>query len=152
MKDTSKKLIIGIGNTGRKDDGLGWMFLDLLKESKLKGWDMVYKYQLNIEDADLVKDVETLIFVDSYNDKLPKGFLMEECHSRLDFEYTTHALNPCSVLALCNNLYKKRPTTFVMKIQGFEWGLGEGLSERAMVNLKKAVDYFSRKYAQLDHV
>lgn len=150
MKDTSKKIVIGIGNTGRGDDGLGWKFLDLIKDKGFEDWELVYRYQLNVEDADLVKEAETLIFVDSYNGKLAKGFLLEECHPRVDFEYTTHALNPCAVMALCNNLYEKKPLTFVMKIQGYEWGLGKELSPRAITNLEKAVDYFTRKYSKLD--
>ena len=27
-------IILGIGNIGRKDDGLGWLFLDYLKKNK----------------------------------------------------------------------------------------------------------------------
>ena len=152
MKNSSKKLIIGIGNTSRGDDGLGWRFLDTIKETTLSDWELIYRYQLNVEDAELVKEADTLIFVDSYNGKLTKGFLLEECHARVDFEYTTHALNPCSVLALCNNLYKKKPESFVMKIQGFDWGLGHEISTRAETNLEKALAYFNRRFEKLDLV
>ena len=146
MKSTSNKMIIGIGNASRGDDGLGWAFLRLLQEKNMTDWQCIERYQLNVEDAELVKDADTLVFVDSFNGKLEKGFQFEECHARVDFAYTTHALNPCAVLALCDSLYKSRPTTFVMKIQGFEWGLGKGLSKRATANLEKAVDYFTRKF------
>ena len=53
-------------------------------------------------------------------------------------------------MALCNNLYEKKPLTFVMKIQGFEWGLGKELSIRAIANLENAVDYFARKFSKMD--
>ena len=150
MKNSSKKLIIGIGNSSRGGDGLGWEFIKQLQHSKLDGWLFIERYQLNVEDAELVKDATTIVFVDSYNGKLDKGFAFEECHPRVDFEYTTHALNPCAVLALCNSLYNSKPSTFVMKIQGFEWGLGKGLSARARKNLDKAVAYFNRKFNKLD--
>jgi hydrogenase maturation protease len=150
MKSISKKLIIGIGNESRGDDGLGWAFLKALEKGNYPDWQFIVRYQLNVEDADLIKEADTVVFVDSYNGKLDKGFLLEECHARVDFEYTTHALNPCAVLALCNNLYNHKPLNFVMKIQGYEWGLGKGLSMRAKENLDKALVYFGRKFEKLD--
>ena len=150
MKNTKTNLIIGIGNEGRGDDGLAWKFLDELKQHSISGWQLVYRYQLNVEDAELVKNADVVVFVDSFMGKLKKGFSIEECHSRVDFEYTTHALNPCTVLAICNNLYKKRPTTYVLKIQGYEWGLGQGISSRAHGNLQNAIAYFTRKLAEPD--
>jgi Ni,Fe-hydrogenase maturation factor len=129
---------------------LGWAFLKALEKGKYPDCQFVVRYQLNVEDADLIKAADTVVFVDSYNGKLDKGFLLEECHARVDFEYSTHALNPCAVLALCNNLYDQKPMTFVMKIQGYEWGLGKGLSERAKGNLEKALVYFGRKFEKLD--
>lgn len=151
MRSINKKIIIGIGNTSRGDDGLGWQFLEELRARKFDGWELIERYQLNVEDAELIQEAETLVFVDSYNGKLERGYLLEECHARVDFEYTTHALNPCAVLALSENLYKAKPTTFVMKIQGFEWGLGKELSSRARTNLDKALDYFIRKFNKLNH-
>jgi Ni,Fe-hydrogenase maturation factor len=59
MKSTSKKLIVGIGNASRGDDGLGWKFLDLLKERGFDDWELIYRYQLNVEDADLVKEADS---------------------------------------------------------------------------------------------
>ena len=137
MKNTSNNVLIGIGNVGRSDDGLGWKFLDLVKANLPDDWDCVYRYQLNIEDSDLVKNYEKVVFVDAFSEKLPKGFSLEECFPAAGIEYTTHSLNPCAVLALCNNLYEQRPKALVLKIQGYDWLLKEGISERAEKNLEK---------------
>jgi hydrogenase maturation protease len=149
MKDTSNKLLIGIGNVGRNDDGLAWKFLDRVKGTMPKEWECVYRYQLNIEDADLLSNYDTVVIVDAYNEKLPRGYAMEECHANVGFEYTTHALSPCTVLALCNKLYEIKPLTFVVKIQGYDWDLKEGLSDQASINLVKAVSYFERKFLSI---
>lgn len=146
MKNSSKNLLIGIGNTGRSDDGLGWRFLDEIKKERNTDWELIYRYQLNIEDAELVSKARKVVFVDAYNNKLDKGFALEECHPVAGFEYSTHALNPCTVMALCNNLYKNRPGSQVLKIQGHQWGLKEGLSPQALNNLDKAVSFFKRKF------
>jgi hydrogenase maturation protease len=150
MKNLNKNLLIGIGNTGRSDDGLGWRFLDEIKKENNADWELIYRYQLNVEDAELVSNANRIIFVDAFNNKLEKGYAIEDCHPIVGFEYTTHALNPCTVMALCNNLYKSRPGSKVLKIQGYEWGLKEGLSPQAIKNLEKAVSYFKRKFLTSD--
>ena len=51
-------LLIGIGNSGRQDDGLGWAFLDAVcSQPDLKA-QCEYRYQLQIEDAELVSRFE----------------------------------------------------------------------------------------------
>lgn len=87
-----------------------------------------------------------VVFVDAFSEKLAKGFNLEECFPAAGIEYTTHSLNPCTVLALCNNLYAQRPKAFVLKIQGYSWTLKEGISDRAKKNMDSAVHYFERKF------
>ena len=50
-KSDYKTIILGIGNNGRQDDGLGWAFLDFLEEQNTT-IDLEYRYQLQIEDAE----------------------------------------------------------------------------------------------------
>ena len=45
----ARRLIIGIGNSGRADDGLGWAYLDAIASLDLEEIDTEYKYQLQIE-------------------------------------------------------------------------------------------------------
>ena len=61
MKNLDKIIIIGVGNSGRQDDGLGWAFLDEIKR-KFPGIKIEYKYQLQIEDADLISSYDTVFF------------------------------------------------------------------------------------------
>ena len=62
MKKLDKTLIIGIGNNTRQDDGLGWCFLDKLTEEGFNEDNLLYKYQLMIEDAG--DDVEVAIAIE----------------------------------------------------------------------------------------
>ena len=146
MKNISNNILIGIGNAARSDDGIGWKFLDMVKENLSKDWDIVYRYQLNVEDAELVQKYKIVVFVDAFSEKLAKGFSLEECFPAAGIEYTTHSLNPCTVLALCNNLYAQRPKAFVLKIQGYNWTLKEGISDRAKKNMDSGLHYFERKF------
>jgi Ni,Fe-hydrogenase maturation factor len=68
-------IVLGIGNTGRQDDGLGWLFLDRLKEAGFEGA-MEYRYQLQVEDAELISRYSQVIFVDASKTDLSNGFFL----------------------------------------------------------------------------
>lgn len=140
MKSTGNKqlLIIGIGNSGRRDDGLGWALLDELKERLSIPATYEYRYQLQIEDASIIGDYEHVVFVDATEDQWEKGFYWSELQAKPATSYTSHALKPERVLFLCQQLYQEYPACYTLAITGQEWGLQLGLSETAKSNLKKA--------------
>lgn len=136
-------MIFGIGNSARQDDGLGWAFLDEIeKQNTFKG-ELHYRYQLNIEDAETVSKAEQVIFVDAFAGKQEDNCVFEECELNGDITFTTHALNPEAIMALCKDVYNKKPEAYVLKISGKEWELGEGLTDEANKNLEKAVNIIS---------
>lgn len=147
MKNLKNKiLLIGIGNCARGDDGLGWAFLDALKKEKKLNAEFVYKYQLNIEDAEMISEADDILFIDAFNGNLENGFSFEHCEPKNSFEFTTHALNPGVVLKLANNLFNAAPEAHVLSIQGVKWELGEGLSATAIHNLEEALSFFKSAY------
>jgi len=141
----AEMLIIGIGNCSRRDDGLGWAFLDEIKKKMPVGPELIYKYQLNIEDAEMITEADTIIFIDAFSGELENGFSFEECLPVDSFEFTTHALSPGVIVSLCKNLYDSEPNAYVLKIQGTEWELKDGLSPLAEINLQKALEFFATK-------
>ena len=141
MKKSDKIIILGIGNNGRQDDGLGWMFLDFLEEQN-SDIDIEYRYQLQIEDADLISNYDTVIFVDATKEETEEGFYLKPCHPSEKYSFSTHALAPETVLYLSHKLYDHNPDAFIFAIQGYDWELKMGLSEKGTVNLEKAKKYF----------
>lgn len=139
---TAKMLLIGIGNCSRRDDGLGWAFLDDVKKKLPPNIELIYKYQLNIEDAELISKADRVLFIDAFSGKLENGFKYEKCLPLDSFEFTTHALSPGVIVSLCKNLYDWEPDASVLKIQGSEWELKDGLSKLAEINLQKALVFF----------
>lgn len=143
MKDPrTKLLIIGIGNCSRQDDGLGWAFLDAVTKMKIDGAKVLYRYQLNIEDAELISNADMVIFIDAYNGYLEEGFSFESCNPHDSFEFTTHALNPGVVLSLCHTLYQSKPEAYILKIMGVAWTLKDGLTQDGKKNLLLAISHF----------
>jgi hydrogenase maturation protease len=141
----AEMLLIGIGNSSRRDDGLGWAFLDEIKKMDLEDVELIYKYQLNIEDAEMITEADKIIFVDAFSGDLKNGYSFEKCMPVDSFEFTTHALSPGVIVSLCQNLYDIKPNAFVLKIQGKEWELKKGLSKSADTNLRNALDYYLKK-------
>ena len=95
-------LLIAIGNSARSDDGLGWTFMEKLKERNLFKGQLTSCYQLQIEDAEVISHFPKIIFVDACESDLPDGFDLEVTKPLNDFTFTTHALTPSAVLFLCN--------------------------------------------------
>ena len=139
-KINARILIIGIGNPGRRDDGLGPRLVELLEAARLEGVDLDSNYQLNVEDALACSKHDTMIFADaSETAEAPFAFMKLKPARKIAF--TTHELSPGAVLALCEELYSKRPKAWTLAIRGYEWDIGEGLSPRAEINLSAALAF-----------
>ncbi len=140
MEERIKILVYGFGNPGRQDDGLGIAFADLIEERNIPGVSFERNYQLNIEDALEIAPYDVVIFADA---SLGAGepFELRELLPAEDIVFTTHAMPAHSVLALCEDLYRRSPRAFMMAIRGYSWDAEEGLSATAIDNLQKAVDF-----------
>ncbi len=138
-------LLFGIGNSGREDDGLGWAFLDRVEREADFPGRLEYRYQLQVEDAELVSRVEHVIFVDSYAGTLNGGFQFVPCNAEAGFEFTSHELSPGAVLYLCSDLYGHAPRADLLTIQGACWDLRIALSANAEKNLANAIRFFKEQ-------
>lgn len=135
-------LMFGIGNSGRGDDGLGWAFLDRVVDEAAFTGRAEYRYQLQVEDAALIRRAARVVFVDSYDGELPDGFRWQPCEPSEAFEFTTHVLPPRAILYYCQDLYGETPPADVLMIQGTTWDLGSGLSGEAEDRLQRALRFF----------
>lgn len=147
MSDLNHKntLLIGIGNSGRQDDGLGWAFVETIEKSGIFNGEMQLRYQLQIEDADLACQFERVVFVDAFEGGLPSGFEWKKCLPAKEFAFSTHELAPATILYLCGDLYDKIPNAHLLMIEGVDWGMEIGLSEKAKGNLAEALKFFEEK-------
>ena len=140
--NTPDTILIGIGNSGRQDDGLGWAFLDAVKEKGLFKGEIIYRYQLQIEDAEMISHARQVIFVDAFAGELESGFKWKNGRPSRDFAFTTHVLPPEAILFLCEDLYGKTIPAKVMLLEGKEWELEMGITEEAQEHLELAVSFF----------
>lgn len=143
-------LIFTYGNPSRGDDALGPALYDLLEKykqetNKLDNVDLLTDYQLQIEHAVDLEHRRLVIFVDaSVSTPAPYGF--HELKAERDESYTTHALKPAAVLEVFRQIcHCDPPLTFMLAIRGYEFELGQDISEQARVNLQQAFEFIKQR-------
>ena len=133
-------LVLGIGNPGRRDDGLGAEAVERLRKRRLPGVTCDADYQINLEDALACAGHDLVVFVDAARGlRVPFKLVRVEASGRVPA--MSHSLGPGAVLALAAELYGKRPEARVLAIRGHRWTIGEGLSAKAEANLALALDF-----------
>jgi len=133
-------LVLGIGNPGRRDDGLGAAAAERLKKHRYRGVTCDANYQLNVEDALACAGHDVVVFVDAARG-LRKPFTFTPVGAAGTMPAMSHALGPAAVLAVAAGLYGKRPEARLLAIRGHDFSLGEGLTRRAEGNLALALAF-----------
>lgn len=138
--DAPDCLVYGIGNVARRDDGLGWAFVDWLEESGLcRRTTLVHGYQLQLEDADLIAGYRRVLFVDATRDPTVDSYRLERPLPRSESSFTSHALTIPTVLAVAEHCFDARPDVTALAIRGHAWNLQHGLTARASHHLTAAI-------------
>lgn len=134
-------LVIGFGNPGRCDDGLGPALAAWLEGRSLPGVTVDSDYQLTVEDADSVARHDVVVFADaSVGGSEPFYFRRTQPHGTLGF--SSHSVEPGEVLALAATLFDGTPEAYVLGIRGYAFNeFGEGLSGKASANLAAAAAF-----------
>ncbi|MFO7734524.1 MAG: hydrogenase maturation protease [Candidatus Aminicenantes bacterium] len=135
-------LVLGIGNPGRRDDGLGAEAVARLEALRLPGVTADANYQLNLEDALACARHDLVVFVDAARG-LRRPFTFEELKPEGSMPAMTHSLGPGAVLALAESLYGRTPRAYMLGVRGHAWSLGEGLSARAKADLERALAFLT---------
>lgn len=133
-------LVIGFGNPGRRDDGLGPAAAERLLARSIPGVVCDSDYQLGIEDALACANHDIVVFVDAARG-LRKPFAFTKIKAEGNMPPMSHALRPEAVLAIAAELYGRRPDARLLAIRGHGWKIGEGLTEKAEKNLALALEF-----------
>jgi len=133
-----RTLVLGIGNPGRRDDGLGAAAIERLRRLRLKNVTVDANYQLNIEDALACAGHEVVVFVDAARG-LRRPFAVSTLEPAAAVPALSHALSPAAVLAVTAELYGRRPEARLLAVRGHDFSVGEGLTRRAEADLDQAV-------------
>jgi hydrogenase maturation protease len=137
-------LVLGYGNPGRQDDGLGPAAaagIDNLGWPNLSAFD---NYQLNIEDALEVAAHDVVWFVDA-SKTCPPPYEVHEVVPSLNIDFTSHLLRPETVLAIARKCYGGAARAHLLAIRGYEFEFIEALTAKASENLQAALLMLSER-------
>jgi hydrogenase maturation protease len=134
-------LVIGYGNPGRLDDGLGPALARTIEERQLPGVSVDADYQLLVEDAADVAKHDVAVFADaSTSGREPFSFFAIEPKPPMSF--SSHSVEPSAVMALARDMFQAPTRAYALAIRGYEFNeFGERLSERASANLQEAARF-----------
>jgi hydrogenase maturation protease len=134
--------LIGYGNPGRCDDGLGPAFAARIADRSLAGLKVSTDYQLTVDHALKIAEARQVVFVDALMGD-PAPFRFARVEPSIASDLSSHSLAPESVLALARTLFSAEPPAYVLGISGREFGkIREGLSREAEENLRLAEAFF----------
>ena len=143
-------LLIGYGNLGRGDDGLGPAFTDRIERLGLQSLDIDTDYQLTVDHALAVAGASRVVFADALIGAATP-FTFEPIAAGANADLGSHSLSPVSVLSLAATLYGKWPEAWILGISGHDFGaVKEGLSAVALGNLDLAEAFFVDWYEARD--
>ncbi len=137
-------LLIAIGTDARGDDALAPLLLrELEAGSKDAAWEegveLLEDYQLQVEHVTDLIGRGAVLFIDA-DVSCADPYDFSELRAEQDGSYTSHAMNPGSLLHAYRRVYGvDAPPAFLLRIRGHDFNLGEPLSRPAAANLGEAV-------------
>lgn len=131
-------LILGYGNPGRQDDGLGPAIAGAVAAWELPNVTTDDPYQLNIEDAAALAEHDLVVFVDASVDA-PAPYSLTRIAPAAAITFTSHSVSPESVLALCADHFHATPEAYVLAVRGYAFEFEEGLTPQARDNMISAL-------------
>ncbi len=128
-------LVIGYGNPGRGDDGLGPALAERIEALRLPGVAVDCDYQLTVDHAALIAEADHVVFADAAAD-LEEPFAFAPLSGDAPQTLGSHMVTPQAAMRLARDLFGHRPAAYVLAIGGRDFGeVAEGLSDTARANL-----------------
>lgn len=148
-------LLVGYGNTSRRDDGVAAYILRCLlsrlgmdadsidAEDSLEpgpGIKALFLHQLAPELADLVSQYDTVVFVDAHVEGSGwDDVCWQPIAPSVEAGMIGHHLKPGVVVALAQSLYGSTPKAYMLSVLGHDFDFGETLSPQTSELAEQAV-------------
>jgi hydrogenase maturation protease len=142
VSDAESILVIGYGNTLRRDDAAGPRVADEIARRSLPGVHALALHQLLPELAQPLSRARLAIFVDAS----VEVSATEARPISPDASPPTlhHTGGPSWLLALARSAYDRCPPAWLVTVPAPDLGFGEGLSPEAQLGTEQALDVIER--------
>ena len=123
-----KILVLGYGNSSRRDDGAGWFVIEHLQPAGLPDVVLLTAHQLEVDQAEVISHFDYVIFVDAAVPQSPKPITETVIQPKFQSHAVAHYLAPSDLVSLSDTLYGRVPRAVLFSIRGTDFGFGTGLS------------------------
>lgn len=149
-----KTLIIGFGNVHRRDDGVGFVVVNSVREQLGqpplnadddglddlgREIDTILLHQLVPDMAEMIAGYNLVIFIDAHVGTIPEPIREEHLLASYDSTIVPHQLHPRTIMALAHQLYGGQSRGVLLSIRGRDFDFGEGLSVETAALVPAAV-------------
>lgn len=151
----AKTLIIGIGNSDRQDDGVGWHILKQLAERfgkavpedpgeivevRTEKADLMFILQIYPELAETLSHYERVCFVDAHTADIAEEISWVALDPEYEKSPLTHHMSPRTVLSIGATIYDQMPEAILVSVRGYQFQFERALSPRTKALAKEAID------------
>jgi hydrogenase maturation protease len=141
-------LVIGYGNPGRGDDGLGPALAAEIAAQGLPGVTVEADYQLTVDHVPLIAAHDLVVFADAAI-ALPEPYRLTAVRASASTTLGSHQVSPEAALQLARLLFGKAPPCWMLALAGTAFGeVREGLSPLAQANLTRAAGFLKTWIAE----
>ena len=137
-------LVIGYGNTLRRDDGVGPGVAEAVAALALPGVRTLACPLLTPELAEPVSQARMVLFVDAAVDA-PREVQLRMLAPAESSQIMAHAASPATLLALARDVFGHAPEAWLITIPVEELGIGEEFSPLAQCGFEAAVRHVKAK-------
>ena len=139
----NRVLVIGYGNPGRLDDGLGPALAEALEQLNIPGVTVESDYHLTVEDAAAAAEHEYVVFADASVGGC-EPFFFKVVQPVAQASFSSHTVEPEAVVAMARDLFRADTKAYALGIRGYAFNeFGEALSEKALENLTAALRFLA---------
>jgi hydrogenase maturation protease len=133
-------LVFAIGNESRGDDALAPLLVRRLQADGISPQvEVIEDYQLQIENVTDLNGRRAVLFVDA-DMSCDAPFNLSKISAAHDNSYTSHAMTPFALLHTYHQVFDSdAPGSFLLRIRGYGFELGDDLSIEASGNLALAL-------------
>ncbi|MFH0990778.1 MAG: hydrogenase maturation protease [bacterium] len=143
-------LIIGYGNTLRRDDGAGVRAAELLSK-QFPAVDCYCSHQLSLEIAESLAEYSMVFFLDAIREGTEPAIQLLQPSEDVG-SLSSHTLSPQQLLNTCLLLYKRAPRiAWQVGIPAVDFALGETCTEFTEQMIKSAVEWCGKRISEQIH-
>jgi hydrogenase maturation protease len=137
---TSSILIVGFGNSLRRDDGLGCLIAEEVERRGYPGVRSIARAQLAPDLAEQVADCELAVFVDARRGETSERLAIEPLQPTSGrYGSLDHAIGPRFLIGLCRVLFGRCPPSLLITVPAADFSFGEELSPLAARGMQQAL-------------